>query len=618
MIWIKSITATGAGVAAASLEFAQGLTVVHGASDTGKSYLLDLIDFVFGSQADIRVLPEAKEFTAVEMVCQVSESEGLETFRRRFDSKTIERVSEDSSSRSLKTRHSVSASDNISRLMLAAMGADEWVVIRNQNGDTDTVSFRDVLHLVLGDEDGVLGKAPPFSSGKFETGTKERSLVRCILNGASDPAQVKGARIKEKALSKEQRKLLDRLMGRLLGELENEPSRIEAEGMRQKLAAAVEERSAHLEPALQELDSALQSRSDVSASGAAASSRAAEISESLARFEVLNAQYQSDMERLDVVEEGALILNLHETSTCALCGQSLDVETEPTAHAEHAIHADQNDGSIADAVRRERFRIEMLTDGLRSTMRELEEELSAAQGAAQDAQLAILAATSRLAAAEGVVAPVRTEIAELSQKLASLDTTLAKYEQLDSIDEFRSEIQNIEGQQLPNLQMSPVALSEYSKEVARVLAAWSVPGASTAHIVPETLEASLEGKRRSERGKGVRAILYAAQVVAFAQLCIRKGLPHPGFVVLDSPLVTYKSPKVEKGDTELIDDEVGYAFYRYLDQEFLGQAIVFENVDPGQSVTRGTTYEFSGNDSGRWGFYKVAASGDESLGSPPK
>jgi hypothetical protein len=50
---------------------------------------------------------------------------------------------------------------------------------------------------------------------------------------------------------------------------------------------------------------------------------------------------------------------------------------------------------------------------------------------------------------------------------------------------------------------------------------------------------------RSAHGKGVRAILHAAFTIGLAQYCFDRDIAHPGFVVLDSPLVTYRPPDVD-------------------------------------------------------------------------
>src|SRR3546814_5448790 len=52
----------------------------------------------------------------------------------------------------------------------------------------------------------------------------------------------------------------------------------------------------------------------------------------------------------------------------------------------------------------------------------------------------------------------------------------------------------------------------------------------------------IDGKRRRNNGKGVRAITHAAFKVALLTFCRSRGLPHPGFLVLDTPLITYRDP----------------------------------------------------------------------------
>jgi DNA repair ATPase RecN len=46
---LKHLTFIGAGVEPASVEFGPGTTVVRGPSDTGKSFIVDAIDFMLGA-----------------------------------------------------------------------------------------------------------------------------------------------------------------------------------------------------------------------------------------------------------------------------------------------------------------------------------------------------------------------------------------------------------------------------------------------------------------------------------------------------------------------------------------------------------------------------------------
>jgi len=55
-------------------------------------------------------------------------------------------------------------------------------------------------------------------------------------------------------------------------------------------------------------------------------------------------------------------------------------------------------------------------------------------------------------------------------------------------------------------------------------------------------DVSARGTTRADHGRGMRALLHAAFSIALARYCLDRHLPHLGFLVLASPLVTYKEP----------------------------------------------------------------------------
>src|SRR4051794_8874554 len=59
---LRHLTAVGADVPPASIEFAPRLTVIYGASEAGKSYIIEAIDYLLGASA-LRDLPEARGYS---------------------------------------------------------------------------------------------------------------------------------------------------------------------------------------------------------------------------------------------------------------------------------------------------------------------------------------------------------------------------------------------------------------------------------------------------------------------------------------------------------------------------------------------------------------------------
>ena len=74
--------------------------------------------------------------------------------------------------------------------------------------------------------------------------------------------------------------------------------------------------------------------------------------------------------------------------------------------------------------------------------------------------------------------------------------------------------------------------------------------------------------------------------VALLMFCRERGLPHPGFLMLDTPLLTYREPLHSAAGPLSADDQVikstflkDYFFAHLSSLGALGQIIVVENVD---------------------------------------
>jgi hypothetical protein len=127
----------------------------------------------------------------------------------------------------------------------------------------------------------------------------------------------------------------------------------------------------------------------------------------------------------------------------------------------------------------------------------------------------------------------------------------------------------------------------FAQEVQAILDAWHFPGPPVVVFDDKTHDILIDGKDRQSNGKGVRALMNAAFKLAVLSYCRRLDLPHPGIVVLDSPLVTYRDPHVSKhgglseDEEELKRSGVKDGFYEYLLQHAVrAQFIVIENDPP--------------------------------------
>ncbi len=98
--------------------------------------------------------------------------------------------------------------------------------------------------------------------------------------------------------------------------------------------------------------------------------------------------------------------------------------------------------------------------------------------------------------------------------------------------------------------------------------------------------------------------------------CRERGLPHPGFLVLDTPMLTYRDPLRSKEGALEADEQAirntslkGFFFEHLSKIADLGQVIVVENVDLPDGIERLAHLEvFTGDPtSGRAGLFPTAA-----------
>ena len=147
----------------------------------------------------------------------------------------------------------------------------------------------------------------------------------------------------------------------------------------------------------------------------------------------------------------------------------------------------------------------------------------------------------------------------------------------------------------------------FTLEVQHLLESWPYPDLGRVTFSEADADLIISGRKRATEGKGLRAISHAGFVIGLMNYCRRGSRSHPGFVVLDSPLVTYKKKDVKQG--EAIPDDVKSAFFSVLSQMPPNmQVIVLENEDPPEQIQASLHYQhFSRSEIGRYGFFPRAA-----------
>jgi hypothetical protein len=121
---------------------------------------------------------------------------------------------------------------------------------------------------------------------------------------------------------------------------------------------------------------------------------------------------------------------------------------------------------------------------------------------------------------------------------------------------------------------------------------------------PKEFDIRINNSPRATNGKGYRAITYTSFLYGLMQYALSKERSHPGFMVFDSPLTTFKERAGIDLSEEQVSQNVEQAFFNSLAKTEIGQQVIV--LEPDLTISRKMNYvHFSGQTNvGRRAFLK--------------
>mgnify|MGYP002783564597 CR=1 FL=1 len=585
----------------AQLAFATGVNVICGASDTGKSFLAESIDFMLGG-SELRPIPERAAYGEIELHLSISDSERWRLRRATSGGhfSLTDLAAPDQQETVLKQQHAHEKTDNLSGFLLAEIGLlGKRVLQSSKKGTTRSLSFRDLARLVIVQEGEIQQRGSPFWSGQYVSKTAELATVKLLLTGVDDSAVVSATDDvvdNTRALA-----LIDELLADLTREIEDvREDRAELLAQLERLDASIAQQRQSLDLTQRQLDSALAQRRHAYEELSTMQDRMREIDQLIARFELLRTHYAVDIDRLRAIRESGSLFVHVDFRPCPVCG------AEPAdQHRDAGCEGDVD--AIVSAAASEIEKIERLTEELQSTVADLRAEAEGLSSAVaqKDAECRRLDTEIQ----ETFTPDVRvrqSSFAELVEARAHIQKLFDLFLRRERLEARKLSLQDVTGGADERVQAGiPDTLAHaLSMKLSAILQAWNFPGECHVHFDKSTTDFVIDGKQRGSRGKGLRAITHAAVNIALFEYCQEKGLPHPGFVLLDSPLLAYFQPEGDD-DHALKGTDLKERFYEYLVQHHgkHSQIIIIENQHPAPVFEdRLAMTVFTGNpDEGRYG-----------------
>lgn len=615
-IIIDRLMFTGPERASIFVDFRTGVNIIWGASNTGKSFVRKSIDYLLGGE--LPTLPPEGQGIDNYLLWLTLPGNKKVTLRAsalggnlyKADGH-LEAVSEGSPGYELFSRKHVSSS-NVSSYLLSSVGYREAQLLKNERAEKAPFSLRVVMRYLLVDETRMIDEKSLLLAHHIAITSEDKSLLKFLLtgvDGSSIPQVRSGDQLK--AAKDGQIELLSQMADQLRKVIDDAVATDivvagleEAEREKAELLEVVEERQSNLDMLTLDERNLLDEVQRYQA-------RIAELKALMIRFEELARVYSSDIDRLEGLEEGGFLLQRFATINCPLCGASPD-------------HQKQDHG--LGGVEEQRHAVEVEIDKIRAEARNLDAALADAEAEIVEVGQLIKAVDERLAevrlarieAAQGEVS-ARSIFLSASTQCERLEADLDNRRRVSAFEAQIARIkattvqarQRAEGIDV-NLDLSTSELHQLATVVKQVLKAWNYPGAEALHFDKGDQDIVVDGKRRRDNGAGVRALLHAAFKVGVLIYCIDKGRPHPGFMILDSPLFAYRPAEEDRfedlgeDEMELRKADVATHFYRHLQSmSDRAQFIVIENHKSDQGVVAPyNNYQFTKNKSiGRAGLF---------------
>ncbi|MCZ4309976.1 hypothetical protein [Vibrio atlanticus] len=581
----------------ASIKFEKGVNIITGPSNTGKTFIFECLEYMLGRGALERRITQSKVYS--EIYLELCDTYG-ETFTLKsgfngenfevFES-SIDEIDSALPSRELKRKHTAKAKNTLSYYLLERCALTGTWIRSNKQGKKNELNLTSMRQLHLIDELRIPTKSSPFLSGQYTDETKEINVIKWLVSGEDDSHITEKLPVKVINNKTGKLELLEELISSLMERIPFGANRIVLEEQESKLTLAIEEvESKHL-AIISQCEVLESERDSLSLQLLNHTEQRKELQKLSQNSAIVEKQYFSDLMRLQsTIEMGAAVQGI-VIRNCPLCDSALN---------------DLNH-TVVDVCNSSKVEIEKtirLINELKNAKSQFDDEID---------ELDLLDASvaeeleMKKSELDGHVSNALKELSvkmrELEDKQKEVQHNIYLIEHIESLQLQKNDIEQIIEDSSTSRQFEVPTVSmmdSLANRIGEYLDLWGYPNVESSRVLysEDDKDFVIAGESRNLAGKGYRSITYAACAISLLELY--KGL---GFMVIDSPLVTYKKPDVPEG--EEISEDMASSFYdslKGLDES--QQLIIIENEDVPEDVSEVVNHiHFTkSNRKGRYGF----------------
>ncbi len=584
----------------AQVSFREGLNIITGPSNTGKSYIFECIYYMLGSSTTPKKITEAKGYSTLFLEIKDFHNEyytlesdlkggGYKCYKTK-----ISLINNNSEFSLLKRKHDPTNDDTISAFLLSLNGLYKKKIRVNAKGKTRYLSYRDINRFSMINEERILTKESVIIS-HYTKETEEKNTLKLIVTEEDDSDII--PIISDKEITQRRGKM--ELLTELISNTEKSLTQFDIKSDIVTYINTIENNLRTLEKTHKDT-SAIYNKAYAERNTSVndlleKESREKVLNELLLRSKILDQQYITDIERLyATIEAGYLFIeNDSDNKICPVCNSL----------ATKGITTDNDINKIIFSCENEIKKISLLKKELEESQNIIHEEKNILTESISALKSKIQRLTNEIETTiDNILVDIIEKIKVLNNrkdealKMASLQKQLTSYIQYH--DKIKSSISNSGSTKFVN-NLTTSTMSGLSLNIKNILEKCNYPKLTDVHYSEEKKDFVISGADRELEGKGYRAITYSSFIIGLHELLFTKEYSL-GVPVLDSPLVTYKKP--EAGE-ESIPIDIAMDFYRYLSTTTVNQVIILENEEPPTDILDKINHIiFTQSNKGRYGF----------------
>lgn len=586
--YIEKIIVTGSGKTDSIIELSNGVNIIYGPSNTGKTYIVKCIDYMFGSEREPIDISTGYQYIKIIVRTQC----GTITMSRKIGENKIEVSSNDNNVPSGKYATKASRTNydkTINSVWLSLIGINDLhLVISNENYKKQILSWRTFSHMFMLTETKIISEYSAILSGRDTSNTAVIASLIFLLSGqdfaeteTKDTKEIKEA--KKNAVKAYINKELFRLSERnqeLLAQLKENPNI--------DIAKEIEKIMEEISTNEKRINNSIEENQKILAQLYEKNENLSECNVLLNRYDELTTQYDADLKRLSFIVDGEANLNASFSTHCPFCD------------GEVVVKKNQN---YIDAAKSDYKKIKLQAKDLESASKELRsEKLSLEQ------EIDTLIAKKK-SIEELIEKELKPQVSILKEKLSAYKDAiecqkeidvlkkLSEQKTADMIENDTDEESELKFKVKEHLDYS--FISELSNGIKSFLENCNYDNLISVIFDKADMDIVINGKKKSSNGKGYNAYFNSVVAIVLSRYMESKAKYAPDFLVLDSPILSLKEKETKKPSETMRNT----LFENIVDNQKGIQTIVIENEIPEINYKDANIIHFTKEkNNGRYGF----------------